>query len=87
VGRTLVRLSMAGLVAAAATYVASHAMTDALGIGLAGSLAGIAAGLAVGVPVYIGLVLRMRIPEVLEVRELARGSVGGSMGPAASSWR
>src|SRR5438105_9755241 len=78
VGRTLVRLSLAGLVAATVTYVASHAITDALGIGLTGSLAGIVAGLAVGVPTYIGLVLRMRIPEVLEVRELARGSVGDS---------
>jgi putative peptidoglycan lipid II flippase len=84
VGRTLVRLSLAGLVAATVTYIASHAITDALGIGLAGSLAGIVAGLAVGVPVYIGLVLRMRIPEVLEVRELARGSVGGSIGRSAT---
>jgi putative peptidoglycan lipid II flippase len=84
VGRTLVRLSLAGLVAAAFAYAASHAITDALGIGLAGSLAGIAAGLAVGVPVYIGLVLRMRIPEVLEVKELARGSVGGSIRRSAT---
>ena len=52
-------------------------MTGALGNGLVGSLMGIAAGLAVGVPVYIGLVLRMRVPEVLEVKELARGSMRG----------
>ncbi|HKN48675.1 MAG TPA: murein biosynthesis integral membrane protein MurJ, partial [Actinomycetota bacterium] len=77
VGRTLVRLSFAGLVAAAAGYAGSHAVTGALGNGLVGSLMGIAAGLAVGVPVYIGLVLRMRVPEVLEVKELARGSMRG----------
>jgi peptidoglycan biosynthesis protein MviN/MurJ (putative lipid II flippase) len=77
VGRTLVRLSLAGLVAAVFAYAASHAITDALGIGPIGSVAGIVAGLAIGVPVYIGLVLRMRVPEVLEVRELARGSMRG----------
>jgi putative peptidoglycan lipid II flippase len=73
VGRTLVRLSFAGLVAAAVAYVASHAITGVLGIGLTGSVMGLAAGLAVGAPVYIGLVLRMRVPEVVEVKNLARG--------------
>ncbi|MEA2591543.1 MAG: hypothetical protein QOD62_1374, partial [Actinomycetota bacterium] len=73
----LVRLSLAGLVAAVFAYAASHAITDALGIGLIGSVAGIVAGLTIGVPVYIGLVLRMRVPEVREVRELARGSMRG----------
>ena len=77
VARTLVRLSFAGLVAAVTAYAASHAVTGALGNGLDGSVMGIAAGLAVGVPVYIGLVLRMRVPEVLEVKELARGSMRG----------
>jgi hypothetical protein len=52
-------------------------VTGALGNGLDGSVMGIAAGLAVGIPVYIGLVLRMRVPEVLEVKELARGSMSG----------
>jgi putative peptidoglycan lipid II flippase len=82
VGRTLVRLSFAGLVAAAVAYAASHAVTAVLGVGLNGSVMGIAAGLAVGVPVYIGLVMRMRVPEVLEVKNLARGSMAGSMGAA-----
>jgi putative peptidoglycan lipid II flippase len=75
VARTLVRLTAAGVVAAVVAHVASHAMTSALGFGFVGSLTGIAAGLAVGLPVYVGLVLRMRVPEVLEVKELARGSV------------
>lgn len=77
VARTLVRLSFAGLIAAAFAYVASHAITGMLGIGLTGSVLGIAAGLALGTPVYIGLVLRMRVPEVREVKYLARGSIGG----------
>ncbi|HYR63945.1 MAG TPA: murein biosynthesis integral membrane protein MurJ [Actinomycetota bacterium] len=78
VTRTLVRLSVAGLAAAVFGYVASHAVTDALGVGVSGSLVGIAAALAIGAPVYIGLALWMRVPEVRQVGDLARGSMGAT---------
>ena len=77
VTRTLVRLGAAGAVASVFAYVASHAVTNLAGIGMRGSLLGIAAGLIVGAPIYIGLVVHMGIPEVWEVRELARGSMRG----------
>ena len=79
VARTLVRLTFAGFGSPPRRSL-PLAQSRVLGIGLTGSVMGIAAGLAVGAPIYIGLVLRMRVPEVLEVKTLARGSIGGSMG-------
>jgi putative peptidoglycan lipid II flippase len=70
--RTLVRLGVAGLVAAVAAYAASHVVVSVTGTGTVGSLMGLAAGLAVGGPAYLALVLRMRVPEVQQVHELSR---------------
>jgi putative peptidoglycan lipid II flippase len=78
--RTVLRLSVASAVAAGLAYAAAHAVVRALGEGFTGSLLGLAAGLALGAPVYIAIVLRMRIPEVRRIAELARGTVAGGVG-------
>lgn len=71
VTRTLVRLNVAGALAAAVAYAVAQAVTSLAGRGTSGSLISLLAGAAVGLPVYLGLVLRMRVPEVHQVRELA----------------
>jgi putative peptidoglycan lipid II flippase len=80
VTRTVLRLSVAAAVAAAVAYGAAHAVARTLGEGFTGSFLGLAAGLAAGTLVYVGIVLRMRIPEVRRIAELARGTVAGGVG-------
>lgn len=72
VGRTLVRLTLAAGVAAVAAYLLAKMVTSVMGLGMSGSVLGLGAGVAVGLPAYLALVERMRIPELAEVRVLAR---------------
>jgi putative peptidoglycan lipid II flippase len=72
VTRTIVRLTVAAALAVGAAYLVAHAVTRALGLGWAASLAALVAGGAVGVPLYVALILRMRVPEVRQVAAVAR---------------
>lgn len=75
--RTLVRLGVAGAIAAAVAYLAAHLVTAAAGTGVIGSGLGLALGVLVGVPTYIWLVLRMSVPEVHQLGDLALGPLAG----------
>ena len=55
-----------------AAYLVSHAVTRVMGLGAAGSLVGLVAGAAVGTPLYVALILRMRVPEVRQVAAVAK---------------
>jgi len=75
--RTLVRLGVAGALAAGLGYAVAHLLTRVAGDGAGGSALGLLAGAGAATPLYVWLVLRMRIPEVREIG----GLVGGRIRP------
>ena len=71
VTRTLVRLGVASAGATVVAYLVARAVGRVVGTGTRGSLLSLAAAVVVGAPVYLGLIRRMRVPEVRQVGRLA----------------
>jgi putative peptidoglycan lipid II flippase len=72
VARTHARLAAAGLVAAVPTYACARLLTAGLGLGAEAAFVAAIVACLVGGGVFLGLVSRMRIDEVGELRRLVR---------------
>jgi len=73
VARTVLRTGLASLLAGAVAYAAVVGCHSALGHGRGGSFAALLGGGVVGLAVFVGIASRMRIPEIREIANLARG--------------
>jgi putative peptidoglycan lipid II flippase len=81
VARTVVRLSVAGALAATVAYISAHTMTAVVGNGVVGSALGLMLAAVLGTTSYVWMVLRMRVPEVRQLATLATGPLGAIRRP------
>ena len=72
IARTLVAAGLLALVA----YVAWFALDALLGRSLPAQIVSVGGGLAVGITIYCAAVLRMRIAEAQQIRDLVRARIG-----------
>ena len=75
VGRTHIRLAVAGLAAAVPTYAVARLLTAGLGLGPKSAFVASVVAALVGGAVFVGLAARMRVPEMDELRSLLRRRV------------
>jgi putative peptidoglycan lipid II flippase len=67
VWQTTVRIAIPSAIAGAAAYAVTLVCESALGTGHAGALAGLLGGSIIGLAVLVGLLSRMRIPEITDL--------------------
>jgi len=77
VARTHARLAAAGLIAAVPTYACARLLTAGLGLGAEAAFVASVVACLVGGGVFLGLVSRMRIDEVADLRRLIRPGLRG----------
>ena len=73
VTRTVLRTGVASVLAGAVAYAVVLGCHSALGHGRGGAFAALLGGGVVGLAVFVGIAMRMRIPEIREIADLARG--------------